>query len=257
MLTLGQGITAATHCNTPRARLATAMATVRWPLHTMLEKPPTATLTEWEMLADAARYQPTTTMTAWHSRANAAVAEARAWLADKSISRVHIDWHEDVRTWHPGQDWIWDAGGFGVFDPGINALSIATEILPFAPYVTAARLLTPANRPMPIAAEVAFAALDWHGTMTASFDWRAEGGERWQITVTTDGGTLLLDGGGRRLVIDGGEVLVHGDDEYPTLYRDFAQLIRGGGGKQLDAAPLRLVADAFLLGERVGVAAFD
>ena len=29
-----------------------------------------------------------------------------------------------------GQDWIWQQGGFGVFDPGINALSILTRIMP-------------------------------------------------------------------------------------------------------------------------------
>jgi hypothetical protein len=43
---------------------------------------------------------------------------------------VEIVWHEDVRKWHPGQQWIWEPGGFGVFDPGINALSIATRIFP-------------------------------------------------------------------------------------------------------------------------------
>ncbi len=251
------GISAATHCNTPRARLASALATIGWPLHTMLEKPPTATLSEWELLAAATLPFPTTTMTAWHSRANAAVDAAVSWLADKAIRAVRITWHEDVRRWHPGQDWIWEAGGFGVFDPGINALSIATAILPFAPYVTASRLMIPAGRAMPIAAKVDFAALGWSGTMRASFDWRPDGADIWQIAVDTDGGALLLDGGGRRLLIDGVEVLAHGDDEYPALYREFARLIRSGGAKLLDAAPLRLVADAFLLGERVAVAPFD
>jgi D-galactose 1-dehydrogenase len=43
---------------------------------------------------------------------------------------VNVIWREDVRVWHPGQDWIWQPGGLGVFDPGINALSIITHILP-------------------------------------------------------------------------------------------------------------------------------
>ena len=56
-----------------------------------------------------------------------------------------------MRRWHPGQAWIWEPGGFGVFDPGINALSIATSI--FAPFfLTAARLDFPENRDAPIAA---------------------------------------------------------------------------------------------------------
>jgi hypothetical protein len=47
-----------------------------------------------------------------------------------AIYTVRIEWREDVRVWHPGQTWIWEPGGFGVSDPGINALSVATRILP-------------------------------------------------------------------------------------------------------------------------------
>jgi D-galactose 1-dehydrogenase len=253
---LDLGITAATHCNTPRARLASALATIRWPLHTMLEKPPAATLSEWELLAEAAQNRATTVMTAWHSRANEAVGQAASWLADKRIRRMHIQWHEDVRKWHPGQDWIWDAGGFGVFDPGINALSIATAILPFRPYVTRSTLLIPANRPMPIAAELAFAANGWDGEITASFDWRAPQGEVWAIIVDSDGGRMELTGGGRQLRIDGETVLAHGDDEYPRLYAEFRRRMVGPQ-PLLDPAPLQLVADAFLLGKRLTVAAFE
>src|SRR5690606_40163452 len=65
-----------------------------------------------------------------HSRMALAVAAARRWLADRTIHEGRITWREDLRKWHPGQDWILDAGGMGVFDPGINALSILTEILP-------------------------------------------------------------------------------------------------------------------------------
>ena len=57
-----------------------------------------------------------------------AVAPAKAWLAGKTIKQAKIIWREDVRKWHPGQDWIFEAGGMGVFDPGINALSIMTDI---------------------------------------------------------------------------------------------------------------------------------
>ena len=50
--------------------------------------------------------------------------------ARASWSSGRIIWKEDVHHWHPGQRWIWEPGGFGVFDPGINALSVLTEILP-------------------------------------------------------------------------------------------------------------------------------
>ena len=62
-------------------------------------------------------------------------------LAGKRIASMDIRWHEDVRKWHPGQEWIWAPGGFGVFDPGINALSIASRILPQRLFVRSAELV--------------------------------------------------------------------------------------------------------------------
>ena len=45
-------------------------------------------------------------------------------MRERTIRTLTVAWKEDVRIWHPGQAWIWKAGGLGVFDPGINALSI-------------------------------------------------------------------------------------------------------------------------------------
>jgi D-galactose 1-dehydrogenase len=252
----GIAIAATTHCNTPRARLDSALASIDAGWHCMLEKPPTASLREWQMVENAALASSVTVFTAWHSQANAAVDAARDWLADKAIGRVEIQWHEDVRKWHPGQEWIWEPGGFGVFDPGINALSIATKILPFQPFVDRAQLLVPANRAMPIAAQIQFDAPGWDGGMTASFDWRVGSTEQWTITADTDGGRMELSGGGRRLRIDGADVMAHGDEEYPRLYAEFAQRI-ADQHSGLDPIPLQLVADAFLLGRRETVEAFE
>ena len=55
---------------------------------------------------------------------------AKARLKRHHVNFLKVTWKEDVRKWHPGQEWIWQPGGFGVFDPGINALSIVTKILP-------------------------------------------------------------------------------------------------------------------------------
>jgi D-galactose 1-dehydrogenase len=77
------------------------------------------------------------------------VEAARSWLAERRLSAVRIDWREDVRRWHPGQAWIWEPGGLGVFDPGINALSIATRILPRAFFLTEGVLRFPENRARP------------------------------------------------------------------------------------------------------------
>lgn len=79
-----------------------------------------------------------------------AVAPARAWLKDATIKSAHITWREDVRKWHPGQDWVFEPGGMGVFDPGINALSIPDRTAK-ARTSDEARLEFPENRQTPIA----------------------------------------------------------------------------------------------------------
>jgi len=55
----------------------------------------------------------------WHSREAAGVAPARDWLKAQAVRAVRIARREDIRRWHPGQEWILGAGGFGVFDPGM------------------------------------------------------------------------------------------------------------------------------------------
>jgi D-galactose 1-dehydrogenase len=168
---------------------------------------------------------------------------------------VSISWKEDVRVWHPGQGWIWEPGGLGVFDPGINALSILTSILRQPLFVTAAELCFPANREAPIAARLSLA--DAAGLpIAAEFDFRQTGPQSWDILVETDGGPLKLSGGGARLVA-GGEVLVDAAEaEYRGLYRRFVELT-ATGTSDVDLTPLRLVADAFMLGRRQIVEAFE
>lgn len=255
LLASGLKVDAISHCNTPSARRETAIAALGAGKHCLLEKPPATTLADWAAIA-AAQAPGTSLMTGWHSQANAAVNAAQLWLADKRIDHVTLEWREDVRKWHPGQQWIWDAGGFGVFDPGINGLSIATQILPFALALKAARLEIPANKAMPIAAALELGAPGWHGRMSAGFDWRETTGECWRLTVMTDAGTLILEDGGKRLLIDGTERMAHGNDEYPTLYRQFAELVRAGAS-HVDVTPLALVNAALEHGARAKVAAFN
>lgn len=256
LLASGLAIEACAHCNTPGARFETALETLAAGKHTMLEKPPAATLAQCAQIERAVASAGVTLMTTWHSQANPAVEQARAWLADKRLTAIRVDWREDVRKWHPGQDWIWAPGGFGVFDPGINGLSILTRMLPFSPYVRAARLAVPANRAMPIAAQVTLGGAGFSGSFEACFDWRETAGECWQIAVECDAGALLLAGGGRHLTINGAVVAAHGDGEYPLLYARFAELV-AAGENDVHVDPLRLVADAFLLGTREMVAPFN
>jgi D-galactose 1-dehydrogenase len=211
----------------------------------MLEKPPGATLAEVHALQAMA--QGKTLYATWHSRMAAAVAPAKAWLAGKTITRAHITWREDVRKWHPGQDWVFEPGGMGVFDPGINALSILTEILPAPVHLTSANLTFPANRATPIAAELHFS-----NNVTADFDWRQEGPQTWDISVDTPQGHLALRMGGNVLEIDGqaitGQNSIMG--EYPALYARMAHLI-ATKTSDVDLAPMVHVADAMTLGRRI------
>jgi D-galactose 1-dehydrogenase len=219
-------------------------------LHCLLEKPPTAGLAQINDLACLAQTRRTSLYTTWHAQHHGTVDAAAKILAGKRIKSMAILWHEDVHKWHPGQQWIWDAGGFGVFDPGINAFSIASKIFPGGLFVQSAALSVPQNAQTPIAADIVFSSPQADGPLTASLDWRRTEGEEWTITIeTSDGSQVRLEGGGSTLLINGNRSTDSGPGEYPDIYRQFADLI-DGGSSQVDVAPFRLVADCLLVGSR-------
>ena len=246
-------------CMPPVPRFDYAKATIAAGRHVMLEKPPGATLSECQALEAMAREAGVSIYATWHSREAAMVATAKAWIAGKRLESLVVTWKEDVRKWHPGQTWIWQAGGLGVFDPGINALSIVTEILADPIHLTSSDLYIPANCETPIAATLAFAHP--HGAdVSAEFDFRKEGDQFWNIAIKTDQGSLVLSEGGAKLSIDGAdqEAASDGDalqGEYPRLYARMAALVRSGG-VDMDLSPMAHVADAFLLGRRITVEPF-
>ncbi|MET0599421.1 MAG: Gfo/Idh/MocA family oxidoreductase [Mesorhizobium sp.] len=246
-------LTAVALCMPPQVRFAAARAALEAGKHVFLEKPPGATVSEVEQLASLAAVKKVTLFASWHSRYAPAVEAARAFLAATRLRDAAITWKEDVRRWHPNQSWIWQPGGFGVFDPGINALSIATHIFP-ALFVTEATLDFPENRDAPIAARLAFAAAGG-ARLTADFDWRQTGPQSWDIAADTEAGQMLLSAGGAKLSVDGRTVEEGPEAEYPLLYRRFAELVRAGRS-DVDLAPLKHVADAFMLGKRAVVEPF-
>jgi D-galactose 1-dehydrogenase len=255
MLASKHKIDAVAICTPPQARHAMAAAALKAGKHVLLEKPPGATISELTPLIAEARQTGRTLFAAWHSRFAPAVEPARVFLADREIKSVVVEWKEDVRVWHPRQAWIWEPGGIGVFDPGINALSIMTRILPRPFFLTGSELSFPRNRAAPIAADLAFS--DEAGVpIRAEFDWRQTGPQIWHMHIETDAGRLTLGAGGRRL-IHGERTLVDGEKaEYPALYRHFAELI-ANGVSDVDLSPLVHVADAFMLGRRHDVEAFE
>lgn len=242
-------------CTPPQGRFSQAYAALKARKHVMLEKPPGATISEVQALVRFAEKQGVTLYATWHSREAAAVEPAREFLKGAAIKSVAVSWKEDVRHWHPGQQWIWEPGGLGVFDPGINALSIVTHIMPEQFFLTKSDLYFPENRAAPIAADLAF---ETESGVPVSFelDWRQIGPQTWDIRVETDKGTLLLSHGGSRLTVAGTEKMAEPDREYQRLYQNFVQLI-GEERSDVDLAPLTHVADAFLLGQRHIVEAFE
>jgi predicted dehydrogenase len=243
-----EGLEAVAITTPPEPRYSIARECVASGLHCLLEKPPTAGLAEIAYLDCLAQGRQVSLFTTWHAQHHSTVDAAAKALAGKRIRSMEIHWHEDVHKWHPGQQWIWEPGGFGVFDPGINALSIATRIFPGGLFVQSAELQVPADAQTPIAADIVFSSPEGDGPLHASLDWRRTEGEEWTITVeTSDGTTVRLEDGGAKLILNGQVQRDDGPGEYPDIYRKFADLI-DQRRSLVDVAPFRLVADCLLVG---------
>lgn len=243
-----EGLEAVAITTPPGPRYEIARECILAGLHCLLEKPPTAGLAEIADLDCLAQAEGVTLFTTWHAQHHATVDAGAAALEGKRVASMAIHWHEDVHKWHPGQAWIWEPGGFGVFDPGINAFSIATKIFPGGLFVKSAELSIPRNAQTPIAADVTFSSPEADGPLTASLDWRRTEGEEWTITVeTADGTEVRLEAGGAKLILNGDADQDHGPGEYPDIYRKFVDLI-DKRESLVDVAPLRLVADCLLVG---------
>jgi D-galactose 1-dehydrogenase len=248
-------------CTPPHVRFGMAKQALDAGMHVLLEKPPFPTTLELVEITRHADEKKRVIFTTWHSQYNAAVEDTRRCLAGKKLRRLSITWKEDVRRWHPGQEWIWQQGGFGVFDPGINALSILSRIMPDAVFVRSAELTYPSNKDMPIAAKLTFTsgaeADDAGSALTADFDWRQQGDQSWNFAIETADGTKLdLTNGGSRLAVNGEVVVDERPEEYEKIYARFATLL-AKGESLVDATPFQLVADAFMVGRRRVTDAFQ
>lgn len=235
-------------CTPPHVRFYLARQALSRRAHVLLEKPPCTSLDQAETLRTIASESGISLFCAWHSQFAPAVAPAREWLTTRRVTRARINWREDVRFWHPGQAWIWEQGGFGVFDPGINALSIATKILPTPLVLRDALLRIPENCETPVSAELTLS--DANGIdVTASFDFLQTGPQTWEIEIESDDGRLHLLEGGGRLLRDGEEMKLASHREYPALYAHFGQLI-DSNRSDVDLEPLRLATEALRIGRR-------
>lgn len=244
-------------CTPPAARFSIARDALLAGKHVVLEKPPAATMGEAEALAQLAAREKRVLFATWHSQYNTAVEEARRFLAGKKLASLRVDWNEDFRKYHPDQSWIWESVGLGVFDMGINALSVISRLFANPPFVRAAELRIAENHAAPLSAVLQFGSLDGDGPIEMHMDWGHTGPDQREIRIATQCGheLALLDSGGT-LVIDGVEVVKEKRAEYPMLYARFAELV-ARGRSDVDLVPLRMTLDALALGTRVALPRFD
>jgi D-galactose 1-dehydrogenase len=254
LLEQGPQVDAIAFCTPPQGRFALVEQALRAGKHVLVEKPPCSTLGEALALIDEVNAAGVSGLFAWHSRFAPGVLNAKQWLEGKTLKQVRIDWKEQVRKWHPGQAWIWQAGGLGVFDPGINALSIITELLPRALFVESAHLNVPGNCQSPIAASLQMRSAE-QMRVVAELDFDHSVNEQWSIELECEEGVMRLDAGGAQVTLDGVSQEVSEEGEYPVMYAHFARLIQAGKS-DLDLQPLRIVADSFFVGSKTTVADF-
>jgi D-galactose 1-dehydrogenase len=245
-------------CTPPQVHYDLAKAVLNSGRHVLMEKPPCASMAQLESLVRLAGTARRSLYQTWHSQHARAVEPAARLLEKRKLRRVRISWKEDVRRWHPGQGWLWQPGGFGVFDPGMNALSILTKLIPEPIFPRAARLFVPANCGAPIAADLDLTT-DSGLEICAALDFRETGPQRWNIDLETDAGAMKLSAGGGLLTLgdqpvppDAGSL----DAEYEAIYRRFGELVPRGES-DVDARPLQLVSDIFLVAKQIPVESFE
>ena len=245
-------------CTPPAGRLAMAKEAMDAGWHVLIEKPPTPTIGEMVAMIDYAKKKKRVLYATWHSRYNMAVDDAKKRLKGKHVTKLRVTWKEDVNKWHPGQNWISEPGGFGVFDPGINALSVVTKIMPEPIYVEAARIEVPENWATPIGVDITFKRGDGvKADMSAVFDWRQRGEQTWDIDIETrDGLVIKLSKGGSVLDVNGKLIMEAKLQEYEMIYAKFARLLKAKKS-DTDYSPLQLECDAFMLAKPVVVPRFE
>jgi D-galactose 1-dehydrogenase len=245
-------------CAPPQVHYDLAKTALNSGRHVLMEKPPCASLAQLEDLVRLAANARRSLYQTWHSQHARAVEPAARLLEKRELRAVRIAWKEDVRRWHPGQGWLWQPGGFGVFDPGMNALSILTRLIPEPIFARSARLLVPQNCSAPIAADVELTTASGL-EISATFDFLELGPQRWNIDLDTDAGAMRLSAGGGSLTLGGDPVPPDGgslDAEYESIYRRFGELVPRAAS-DVDARPLQLIADILLIAKQIPVESFE
>ncbi|CUW48365.1 Gfo/Idh/MocA family oxidoreductase [Novacetimonas hansenii] len=246
----GTEVDAVAICTPPATHYALAAQALAAGWHVMLEKPPTPILSQAMDLHRLARNARRTLMTSWHAACAPAIAPARQILSANGMRAMRITWRENVQKWHPGANWFWKPGGHGVFDAGINALSIACAVMDDPLFVRDAILDIPAGAATPCMAQVQWSTPSLSSGVEGIFDWTHRGLEVWDIAWTLNNGRrLLLSQGGGGLSLDGVGITLHGTHEYECVYSRFESLVHAGAC-DIEYRPVALVEDILSTGQR-------
>jgi predicted dehydrogenase len=243
----GVELDAAVIATPPQVRAAIAREAMAAGLAVLLEKPPAASVAEALELKALAKRSGTTLFAAWHSRFAPMASAAADWLRNHQLVGGRMTWREDVCKWHPGQDWIWRAGGLGAFDPGINGFSLLTSLHPGPLDVADVRFRVHRGADTPVVVDMVLKGEGFE--MPVALDLQATDGETWCIDLLRDDGrTAVLDKGGACWRASGGSVVTAPEREYEGVYHRFAELIEDGSS-DVDLQPLQLVEAAFAVAD--------
>lgn len=230
-------------CTSPQPRYELFELLLERECAILLEKPPASNLEAAAQMSELASARGICLMTAWHSQYSPSISIATDWLKNNSLKHGMIEWRENAKKWHPGQGWLWQEGGYGVFDPGMNALSILTKITKSNWKVGESTISIPQNVNTPISAS--FVLLDESARIDVDLEFHDQSDETWNISLISDRGKeLRLSRGGEIVKIDGKIVSTPTSDEYAAIYRRFAQLVRNGGS-EVELKPLEIIDSVF------------
>tara|TARA_B100001057_G_C22861315_1_gene954597 strand:+ start:1090 stop:2019 length:930 start_codon:yes stop_codon:yes gene_type:complete len=228
-------------CMPPSARFKIAQEAISYKYDLFLEKPPCKSLKECKNLIKSARLSSVTLFAGWHSKYALMISKAKNWIDTYGYDYFEINWKENVNKWHPNQNWITKKNGFGVFDSGMNALSILYELTNNDFFADNVEFYKPMNWDSPIAVKFNLGVKD-KICGEANFDFRASEIESWEIKFFSGKNKLFLLNGGQSMFVNNISIKDEGKklSEYENMYEHFRDTILRKE-TNFDTRPLNLV----------------
>ena len=245
LVSSGIFIDAITLATPPAARFDLALEAISHGYNLMLEKPPCSSVEECSILIESAEQAKVTIFAGWHSKYALMISFAREWIKKNGCDHFEIFWKEDYNKWHPDQKWIKKEGGLGVFDSGINALSMMYELMDIDSSPENVLFFRPSNWETPIAASFSLKTND-NVIGKVEFDWRATGEDIWDIKFFSGSSEMVLSDGGQSMFVDNIPICFEGEklSEYELMYKHFEDAITAKESS-FDFKPLQHVLNLY------------